>query len=137
MYMHQYQQARCSWCTPSAARMDVMLDEIDRYVADEQKLVTFGWISRKLDVSSNVAKRCAFLLRRLAILHDATVDPLFGYLFDGTRNPAQALTSLRTSPGREGATDVLPLRPAQGQAGRRTGSALGVGWESSGRCARA
>ena len=39
--------------------VDMMLDEVDRYVCDEQKLVTYGWASRQLNVPSNIAKRSA------------------------------------------------------------------------------
>ena len=42
-----------------AAMVDVMLEEVDRYVTDEQKLVTYGWVSRQLNIPSNIAKRCA------------------------------------------------------------------------------
>eukprot|EP01051_Picozoa_sp_SAG22_P006797 SAG22_NODE_458_length_10257_cov_4.533373_2_plen_39_part_00 len=37
--------------------VEAMLEEVDRYVTDENKLVTYGWISRQLDLPSNTAKR--------------------------------------------------------------------------------
>jgi hypothetical protein len=37
-----------------------LLDDLDRYVVDEQKLVTYSWVSRQFSVSSNVAKRLLY-----------------------------------------------------------------------------
>lgn len=36
-----------------------MLEEIDRYCCDEKLLITYQWLSRKLNVPSDTSKRCA------------------------------------------------------------------------------
>jgi hypothetical protein len=36
-----------------------MLEEIDRFCTDEKQLVTYQWLSRKLNVPSDTSKRCA------------------------------------------------------------------------------
>ena len=35
-----------------------MMEEVDRYCVDEKLTVTYQWLSRKLDVASDVSKRC-------------------------------------------------------------------------------
>ena len=36
-----------------------MMEEIDRFCCDEKQLVTYQWLSRKLNVASDTSKRCA------------------------------------------------------------------------------
>ncbi len=35
-----------------------LLEEVDRYVCDERKVVTYAWLSRKLSLTVDFSKRC-------------------------------------------------------------------------------
>jgi DNA polymerase delta subunit 3 len=54
--------------------VDALLDDLDRYVVDEQKLVTYSWVSRQFSVSSNVAKR---LLYQYSKKQGDKVEPMY------------------------------------------------------------
>ena len=36
-----------------------LLEEVDRFVCDEKRTVTYQWLSEELDMTANHSKRCA------------------------------------------------------------------------------
>ena len=44
-------------CCAAAMAVAAMLEEIDRFCTDEKQLVTYQWLSRKLNVPSDTSKR--------------------------------------------------------------------------------
>eukprot|EP01046_Picozoa_sp_COSAG06_P002316 COSAG06_NODE_81_length_25302_cov_21.168902_17_plen_109_part_00 len=44
--------------TGATMALAAMMEEVDRYCVDEKLTVTYQWLSRKLDVASDVSKRC-------------------------------------------------------------------------------
>ena len=43
--------------------LPAMLEELGRFVEDDKQVVTYQWLSRKLEVASDTSKRCELPLR--------------------------------------------------------------------------